>query len=90
VGKFYDLIQQHMDAQQYPVTERQVARRLGVTQTTLANWRTPKKLIAKDHIVAVAELAGVRYSQALDALLEDIGYLTEQQDPKPEREVGSA
>lgn len=89
MGKFYDLIQQHMDAQPYPVTERQVARRLGVTQTTLANWRTPKRLIAKEYIVGVADLAGVRYSQALDALLDDIGYLTEQQ-PGPEREVKGA
>lgn len=80
MGKFYDLIQQHMDAQPYPVTERQVARRLGVTQTTLTNWRTPKKLIAKEHIVAVSRLAGVRYSQALDALLDDINYLTEAGD----------
>ena len=83
VGKFYDLIQSHIDAQPYRVTDRQVARRLGVTQTTLTNWRTPKQLIAKEHIVAVAHLAGVRYTQALDALLEDIGYLNEAQ-PSPD------
>ena len=79
MGKFYDLIQQHIDAQPYQVSDRQIAQRLGVTQTTLSNWREPKKLIAKKHIVAVSRLAGVRYSQALDALLEDIGYLTESQ-----------
>lgn len=79
MGKFYDLIQQHMDDQPYPVTERQVARRLGVTQTTLSNWREPKRLIAKEHIIAVSRLAGVRYERARDALLEDIGYLTEDE-----------
>lgn len=77
MGKFYELIQQHIDAQPYPVTERQVARRLGVSQTTLHNWRTPKKLIEKDHLIAVSELTGVRYGRVLDALLEDIDYLTE-------------
>lgn len=82
VGKFFDLIQEHIDSQPYHVTERQVARRLGVSQTTLTNWRTPKKLIDKPHIVAVSELTGVRYGRVLDALLEDIGYLNEG-DPDP-------
>lgn len=77
MGKFYALIQQHIDSQPYPVTERQVARRLGVSQTTLSNWRSPKKLIDKDHLIAVSELTGVRYGRVLDALLDDIGYLTE-------------
>lgn len=81
VGKFYDLIQQHVEDQTYPPSERQVARLLGVTPSTLANWRTPKQLIEKKHIVAVAELAGVRYERALDALLDDIGYRTERDEP---------
>jgi transcriptional regulator with XRE-family HTH domain len=75
VGKFYGLIQQHVDEQAYPPSERELARRLGVTPSTLANWRHPKKLAEKRHIEAVAELAGVSYTRALDALLEDIGYL---------------
>ena len=88
MGRFYDLIQQHIDAQPYPVTERQVAKRLGVTQTTLSNWRTPKRLVDKEHIIAVAELAGVRYERALEALLEDIGYLTEAPRPASKRDTG--
>ena len=83
MGKFYDLIQAHIDEQPYEVKERAIARRLGVTQTTLSNWRNPKRLIEKEHIVAVAELAGVRYEKARDALLEDIGYLTETGTPPP-------
>lgn len=81
VGKFFDLIQRHIDEQPYPPSERQIAKRLGVTQTTLTNWRTPKGLIEKRHIVEVAELAGVRYERALDALLDDIGYRTERDEP---------
>ncbi|WP_166133540.1 helix-turn-helix domain-containing protein [Nocardioides ochotonae] len=77
MGKLYDLIQAHIDAQPYTVSERQVARKLGVTQTTLGNWRAPKRLIAKEHLVAISRLTGVRYSGVLDALLDDIGYLTE-------------
>lgn len=81
VGKFYDLIQAHVDEQAYPPSERELARRLGVTPSTLSNWRTPKKLIEKRHIEAVADLAGVSYARALDALLDDIGYAP----PKPRR-----
>lgn len=84
MGKFYDLIQQHIDDQPYKVHESAIAKRLGVTQTTLTNWRKPKQLIDKRHIIAVAELAGVRYEKARDALLEDIGYLHE--GPPPARD----
>lgn len=80
VGKFFDLIQSHIDAQPYEIRDAQLAKRLGVTQTTVRNWEHPKRLIAKKHIVAVAALAGVRYSTALDALLDDIGYLVEDSD----------
>lgn len=84
MGKFYDLIQHHIDTQPYEVHERQIAKRLGVSQTAMTNWQHPKRLIAKRHIVAVAELAGVRYGRALDALLEDIGYLNEDPSGPPE------
>lgn len=87
MGKFYDLIQEHIDSQPYEVTERAVARRLGVTQTTLSNWRNPKRLIAKEHIVAVSKLAGVRYERARDALLSDIGYLTEESSPADREDI---
>lgn len=74
MGKLYDLIQEHIDAQQYPPSERQVAKELGVTQTTLSNWRAPKKLIAKEHLLAIARVTRNPYARVLDALLEDIGY----------------
>lgn len=75
MGRLYDLIQAHIDAQRYPPSERQVAKDIGVTQTTLTNWRTPKKLIAKEHLEAISRETGVPYIRVLDALLEDIGYV---------------
>lgn len=82
MGQLYGLIQAHIDAQPYPVSERQIAIKLGVTQTTLKNWRTPAKLPAKKHLVAISELTGVPYQRVLDALLTDIGYL-QRDEPKP-------
>lgn len=80
MGRLYDLIQQHIDAQPYAVSGRQVARRLGVSRQTLSNWKEPKELIDKEHLLAISRLTGVPYLRVLDALLDDIGYLREDGD----------
>lgn len=95
MGKLYDLIQEHIDAQPYGVSERQVARAIGVTPTTLKNWREPKRLIDKEHLLSIARVTRNPYHRVLDALLEDIGYLREDQpqppaDPTRPREVRGA
>lgn len=81
MGKLFELIQAHIDSQEYPPSERDVARKLGVSPTTLANWRNPKKLIDKEHLVAIANVTGNSYMRVLDALLEDIGYATPRDNP---------
>lgn len=83
MGKLYDLIQAHIDAQPYEVSERQVARNIGVTQTTLKNWQTPKKLIQREHLESISRVTGVPYIRVLDALLEDIGYIPSLQPDAP-------
>lgn len=90
MGKFYDLIQDHIDQQPYAVSDRAVAKKLGVTPTTLNNWREPKKLIEKRHLVSVSHLTGVRYERVLQALLEDIGYATERDEEPPARKAEGA
>lgn len=79
MGQLYDIIQAHIDAQPYEVSERKVAQNIGVTQTTLSNWRNPKVLVDKDHLRAISRVTGVPYQRVLDALLDDIGYLREDQ-----------
>lgn len=90
MGKLYDLIQDHIDAQPYEVSERQVARAIGVTQTTLSNWRTPKRLIAKEHLQAISRVTGVPYLRVLDALLEDINYIDPGPASDPTKERGAS
>lgn len=85
MGKLYDLIQDHIDSQQYPPSERQVAKELGVTQTTLKNWREPRRLIDKEHLLSIARVTRNPYARVLDALLEDIGY-RDASTPAPEPE----
>lgn len=74
MGRLWDIIQRHIDSAPYPPSERQVARRLGVSPTTLANWRDPKNLPSRENLQAIAELVGVRYASVLDAALYDTGY----------------
>jgi transcriptional regulator with XRE-family HTH domain len=78
MGRLWDLIQEFVDAQPFEVRDADIARRLGVAKTTVKNWRQPKSLVDKEHLVAIAELTRVPYHRVLDALLEDIGYLYEE------------
>lgn len=87
MGKLYELIEEHISSQMYPPSERQVAKQLGVTQTTLKNWREPKRLIDKEHLLAIARVTRNPYARVLDALLEDIGYKEARPAPEPPPEV---
>lgn len=89
MGRLYDLLQAHMDAQPYEVKPADIARKIGVSRQTVLNWKTPTKLIDKDHLLAIAAITGAPYERVLYALLEDTGYL----HAEPERidnERGSA
>lgn len=77
MGRLWGLIQEFADAQPFEVRDADIARRLGVSKTTVKNWRQPKSLMDKEHLVAIAELTRVPYRRVLNALLEDIGYLYE-------------
>jgi transcriptional regulator with XRE-family HTH domain len=88
MGKLYNLIQAHIDAQPYRVTDRQVAKTFGVTQTTLTNWRAPKTLIGKKHLMRIVEVTGVPYETVRDALLDDIDYL--KPDERSEADEGNS
>lgn len=81
MGRLFDLIQAHVDSQPYDVTMASVARRLGVSRQTVLNWRTPTKLIDKEHLVAIAEVTHLPYAIVRDALLHDIGYLDADKRP---------
>lgn len=90
MGKLYDLIQEHIDAQPYEVSARQVAKAIGVTQTTLSNWREPKTVIAKKHLLSIARVTRNPYHRVLDALLEDIDLLDAGPPPEASEEVRGA
>ena len=81
MGHLHDVLMAHLAAQPYPVSQRRLAQRLRVAPSTLENWRTPRELIAKEHLVAIARVCEVPYAEVLAALLHDVGYLHEEQVP---------
>ena len=85
MGRLFELIEEHRAKHQpYPPSYRKIAEQVGVSPTTLLNWRTPVKLLDKQHLIAIARVTGVPYQRVLDALLEDIGYLHEAGDAAAE------
>lgn len=74
MGQLYDIIQRHIDAQPYGTSVRKVAEALGVSPTTVTNWREPKELLKKEHLEAIARVTGTPYREVLAALLADIDY----------------
>jgi len=82
MGQLWKIVQTHIDSAPYPPSLRQVAGRLGVTATTLGNWRNPSDLPRRENLLALAELTGTPYDDVLRAALSDTGYL----HPEPGRE----
>lgn len=80
MGMLWDIIQKHIDEAQYPPSERQIARKLGVAPSVLTNWRELKRLPTRENLQAIADLVGVRYSVVLEAALRDTGY---HEDSRP-------
>lgn len=81
MGRLFDLIEAHRDAlRPYEPSYSRIAEQVGVSRQTLLNWREPTRLMDKEHLTAIAKVTGVPYQRVLDALLEDIGYLREEQE----------
>jgi len=82
MGQLWDIVQTHIDSAPYPPSLRQVAARLGVTATTLGNWRNPSDLPRRENLRALADLTGTPYDEVLRAALSDTGYLHPEPDPE--------
>ncbi|WGX98773.1 hypothetical protein [Nocardioides sp. L-11A] len=85
MGRLFELIEAHRQAQPYPPSLARVAQEVGVSRQTLLNWRAPTGLIDKRHLIAISEVTKVPYQRVLDALLEDIGYLQADELPAAAR-----
>jgi hypothetical protein len=90
MGALWDMIDTHLERQEFPPSKRRLALRLGVAPTTLKNWRVGgfADLPKRENLEAVADLVGKPYEDVLKAALLDTGYakgLTCLGDTRPRR-----
>lgn len=89
MGRLYDIIQAHIDAQPYPPSVRSVAEALGVSPTTVKNWRDPKELPSRENLESVARVTGADYDDVFYAAGVDTGYIIETVvKPRPQDRAG--
>ena len=74
MGRLWSLIEQHRDVQPYPPSYRQLALKLGVSQSLFDTWKQPKRLPSRENLEAISQLTGVSYQTVLEAALEDTRY----------------
>jgi transcriptional regulator with XRE-family HTH domain len=80
MGELGELIDAYKDRFEYEVSSAAIARRLGVTRTSIGKWYTGS-MPTPENLRALSTLMNVPYTRLLDAALADAGYL-----PKKERE----
>lgn len=77
-GRLWAIVEEHRDAQvPYRPSLRKVATEIGVTPTTLTNWRQLRDMPEEKNLRALARLTGVPYDEVLRAALLDTGYMTD-------------
>ncbi len=80
MGHLWNIVEAYLDAQDFSVSERELASRLGYSSSsTFDGWRDPKKLPGAEGLARLALLTGTPYRDVLDAALTDAGYL-----PRPQ------
>ncbi len=79
-GHLWALVQAWLDAQPYPPSQRKLAGRIGVSPSTLGDWKFARTAPAPDDLRALASELRMPYEAVLDAALIDAGY----RDPRPE------
>lgn len=77
------LIDEYRDQQQFPVSAAAVARRLGVSRSTIGKWYAGS-VPRPEHLRSIATLIGVPYSRLTDAVLSDLGYYAKAGEDREE------
>jgi|SRR5690625_4846404 len=75
MGSFWNIIQTELDRERFTVSDRKLAERLGVSPTTIGNWREGiKNLPSRRNLRAVADFTGTAYEEVLLAALSETGH----------------
>lgn len=86
MGKAWDLIQDWVDRQAISdITDAQLGRLIGFSQSNFPVWRNPKSLPPRETIGAIAKAISVDFDTVRDAFLEDCGYFAPPTEVEMER-----
>lgn len=73
-GYLWAIVQEWMDSIPYPPSQRKLASRLGVSPSSISEWKYGRSFPDPGHVKLLAEELGVPYERVLDAVLRDQGY----------------
>lgn len=73
-GALWAVIQEWIDAQPYPPSQRKLASRIGVGHSTITDWKYCRTFPSPEDLLALAAEIRVPYERVLDAALRDGGY----------------
>jgi transcriptional regulator with XRE-family HTH domain len=76
LGRFID---EYKDRQEYRPSSADIAKRLGVSKSTVGNWYDGS-MPSPENLRALSTLIGVSYTRLLDAALVDAAYLPRESD----------
>lgn len=78
MGKLWNIIEEWRDGLAFPPSYRQIALRLGVSQSAFDTWKDPTKLPKPRNLLAISQLTGAPYRRVVDAAVEDTGLYDEK------------
>ena len=70
-GKLWNIIEDYRDGLAFPPSYRQIAIRMGVSQSTFETWKNPTEMPKRRSLLAISRLTGVPYRRVVDAAVED-------------------
>ena len=71
MGKLWNIVEDWRDGMDFPPSYRQIAMRLGVSQSAFDAWKNPVELPKKRSLLAISRLTDVPYRRVVDAAVED-------------------
>lgn len=72
MGAFWNIIQAELDRERFKVSDRAVALKLGVSPTTIANWKDGlSRLPEERNLRAVADFTGLSYEEVVLTALSE-------------------
>src|SRR5688572_22622745 len=67
MGKLWNIIEDYRDGLAFPPSYRQIAIRMGVSQSTFETWKNPTEIPKRRSLLAISRLTGVPYRRVVDA-----------------------